>query len=67
MVSAIDIYRSAKLLVDKQGKEARVHAAMRVDELSDDGYLDGHRVWLCILKVVEELLAKRPAPGQKVH
>jgi hypothetical protein len=28
---------------------------------------DGERVWQRILKAVDELLAKRPAPGQKVH
>ena len=40
---------------------------MRADELLDQGDLGGERVWLRILKAVEELLAKRPAPCQKVH
>lgn len=40
---------------------------MRADKLLDQGDLDGERVWLRILKAVEELLAKQPGPGQKVH
>ena len=41
--------------------------AILADELLDAGDLDGEWVWLRILKTVEELLAKRPAPGQKIH
>ena len=33
MIEDIDIWRAAKLLVDRHGDEAPVHAAMRVDEL----------------------------------
>lgn len=51
----------------QRGKLAPFHAAERADQLLETGYLDGERVWLRILKAVEELLAKRPAPGQKVH
>lgn len=37
MIAEIDIYRSAKLLLDQHGDEAPIHAAMRVDELLDAG------------------------------
>ena len=33
MIPDLDIYRSAKLLIDQHGDEAPVHAAMRVDEM----------------------------------
>ena len=40
MVSALDIYRSAKLLVDRHGDEAPIHAAMRADDVLDMEGLD---------------------------
>ncbi len=67
MVDDVDIYRSAKLLVDQHGDEAPIHAAMRADELLGTGDVDGRAVWLRILKAVEELLADKPADGESVH
>jgi len=67
MPSDLDIYRSAKLLIDQHGDEAAIHAAMRVDELMEVGDLDGRRVWLRVLKAVEDLLAKEAPPGVSVH
>jgi hypothetical protein len=37
MTSEFDIYRSAKLLIDQNGADAPIHAAMRVDELIKAG------------------------------
>ncbi len=67
MTPALDIYRSAKLLIDQHGDEAQIHAAMRADELLDKGDLDGQAVWLCILKAIEELLNTRPGNSTPVH
>ena len=68
MTSEIDIYRSAKLLIDQHGDEAPIHAAMRVDELLEASDLDGYTVWKRVLKAVEELLDRGP-PGKhdRVH
>ena len=67
-VAEIDIWRSAKLLIDQHGDEAAIHAAMRVDELLEASDLDGYTVWKRVLKAVEELLDKGP-PGKhdRVH
>ena len=67
-VAEIDIWRSAKLLIDQHGDEAPIHAAMRVDELLEASDLDGYTVWKRVLKAVEELLDKGP-PGKhdRVH
>lgn len=59
MTDDIDIWRAAKLLVDRHGADAAIHAAIRADELLDKGDADGQRVWLRIVKAVEELLRKR--------
>ena len=61
-VAEIDIWRSAKLLIDQHGDEAPIHAAMRADEQLDKGDIEGRAVRLKVLKAVEELLDKGP-PG----
>ena len=48
MISDVDIYRTAKLLVDKHGDEAPIHAAMRSDALLDRGDMKGRAAWLAI-------------------
>ncbi len=61
----LDIYRSAKLLLDRHGQDATHEAALKADELLDAGDLDGQRVWLRIRKAVLELL--KPGDGATVH
>jgi len=55
MSSDIDIYRAANLLVGQHGARAAIFAAMRADELLDNGDLDGQRTWLRIIKAIEDL------------
>jgi hypothetical protein len=51
----LDIYRSAKALIDQHGEDAVIHAAMRADELLDAGDLDGAATWRRIIQAIEEL------------
>ncbi len=60
VIDDIDIYRAAKLLIDKHGEKAGIEASMRADALLERGDLDGHVVWLRILKAVEELQNTKP-------
>ena len=57
MISDRDIYRTANLLLQKYGRKAQVHAAMRVDEYQNNGDLDGQRTWLRIIRAIEDLRA----------
>ena len=41
----LDIWRSAKALIDSYGDDATIHAAMRADELFAQGVLDGAGTW----------------------
>ena len=41
MIPALDIYRSANVLVKQHGEDAPIHAAMRADAMLDKGDLDG--------------------------
>ena len=61
MVSDLDIYRSANLLLKQHGDEAPIHAAMRADEMLDKGDLDGRAVWLGIKAATETLLLSKAA------
>ena len=67
LVSDLDIYRSAKLLIDQHGDEAPIHAAMRADAFLDQGNLDGERLWLRIVRAIEELQRERPKDGEAMH
>ena len=62
MVSRMDIWRAAKLLVDQHGADAPIKAAQRADELLAGGDMEGRSVWLRILEAVNESLGTKP-PG----
>ncbi len=67
MVSHLDIYRSAKLLIGRYGSEASVHAAMEADRLLAEGDLAGKRTWVRIMWAIEELERIEPRPGEPAH
>ena len=66
-VSELDVFRSAKLLVDQHGAEAPIEAALHFDAMLENGDLDGQRAWLRILAAVNELLDTRSGGGAVVH
>ena len=67
VISDLDIYRSANVLIRELGEGAKIEAAIRADGLLDRGDLDGYRVWQRILKAVEVLLADTPEDGETRH
>ena len=69
VTSDLDIYRSAKALIDQHGDlGAELHAAQRADELLEAGDMDGRRVWHRVLEAVQELTSKEPpGEGAAVH
>ena len=63
----LDIYRTARLLLDQHdGDEeaAVVDAAVRQDELLDNGDLEGANVWLRVIHAVKELGRPEPRDGE---
>ena len=64
MIADLDIFRTARLLIEQHGSEAPIHAAMRADAMLEAGDLDGQAVWLRILKAVEGLLDQE-SPGKR--
>ena len=68
MPSEIDIYRSAKLLIDQHGEDAPIFAAQQADACLEKGDLDGKAVWMRVIGAIKELQDRRPpAVGQPVH
>ena len=67
MTSDLDIYRSAKLLIDRHGDDAVIHAAMRADKMLEQGDLDGLATWNRILRAIEKLRAGKRPEGEKLH
>lgn len=61
MISHLDIYRSAQVLIRQHGEGAGLHAAQRVDALAEKGDLEGERTWKRILRAIKELQNQTPA------
>ena len=66
-IDDIDIFRAAKLLIEKHGDEAAITATKRATELLDAGDVDGYAVWKRILNAVKELLTEEPLDNAIIH
>ena len=55
-MNGLDAYRCAKLLLDRHGRDAELHAALRADELEAADDEAGRRAWLRILAAIDELV-----------
>ncbi len=55
MIDDPDIFRAAKLLIDKHGNNAAIRAAQRCEELAELGDFDGVVVWRQIVAAIEDL------------
>ena len=67
MTSDLEIYRSAKLLIDRHGDNAVIEAAMMADKMLEAGDLDGLATWNRMLRAIEELRAGKRSEGAEVH
>ena len=56
----IDIFRSAKLLIDQFGADAALEANIRADEMLINGDLNGEAVWLAVEKAIKTLQSDVP-------
>ena len=67
MITDLDIYRSARVLIDQHGEDAPIWAAQKADAMLEKGNLDGKRLWLKILVAIKDLLSKERPPGATVQ
>ena len=61
MISDLDIWRAAILLIQRHGEDAEIEAAKRADQMLERGDLDGQVAWKRIRRAIVELQA--PAKG----
>ncbi len=67
MISELDIWRGANVIIKQYGQDAPIEAAMRADATLEAGDLDGYAVLKRILRAIEEIQGTAPKPGEAVH
>jgi hypothetical protein len=53
MISDLDIWRAANLLIQRHGEDAEIEAAKRADQMLERGDLDGQMVWKRIRRTID--------------
>jgi hypothetical protein len=64
VISDLDIWRAANLLINQHGESAAIVAALRADLMLARGDPDGERLWLRIKEAIDDLQA---VSGSLVH
>lgn len=67
IISDLDIGCTAKPLVDQNGENAPLEAAIRANRMLGNGDLDGQTVWRRVKGAAEELLKAGPRDGEAQH
>ena len=67
VTSDLDIDRSALLLIRQYGEFATLRAAIRAEELLEQGDMEGVAAWKRIIAAIEQLQARMPKAGQVIH
>jgi hypothetical protein len=57
VISELDIYRAAHLLIDRHGGDALVEAARMIDRMLELSDPEGRQVWKRIKRAIEQLQA----------
>jgi hypothetical protein len=66
MTDLIDIYRAAKLVIDRDGEDAQLYAAARTVVHAGKGDEEGAAIWRRVAAAVEELQRER-RPDEAVN
>ena len=67
MITDLDIYRAANVIIERYRGDARLHATKRASAMLDKGDLDAYAVWKRILRAVEELQRTEAKSDGAVH
>ncbi len=67
MLSDLDLWRAANVMIKRYGDGAATEAAIRADAFLDQGIIDGERLWMRIMQAIEELQRERPTDGEAVQ
>ena len=66
-VTDLEIWRTAKFLIDDHGDNASLEAAQRGDWAIQEGNPEAESIWKRVLKAVEAVQRHEQVPGQSVH
>ena len=66
-VSDIDIWRAARLLLDRHRDLAGLIAAQRADELLESGDIEGSTIWKRIVAAIDEWQRDEPQSDERVN
>ena len=61
MISDLDIYRAAHMLLERHGAEATLEAAKMIDAMLERGDIEGRAVWLRIKQAISDIEARQPS------
>jgi len=65
MPTDLDIYRSAAVLIEHHGENAKIEACLRADAMMEKGNLDANAFWLDVVRAIEDL--QKGNPGGRGH
>jgi len=63
MITDRDIWRTARGLIQEFCDDAHIHAAVNADDSVAEGDIDGHFVWMRVLKAINEIRCTVPVEG----
>ena len=63
----IDIWRSAEVLRKQFGDDAAIMAAMRADQLQDEGDIKGSAVMRRVVSAINELDRAKPSDSERLN
>lgn len=63
LISDLDIWRAANVLIQQHGDGAEIVAARRVDDMLERGDAEGRQVWHRIRHAIEALQAPQTGPA----
>jgi hypothetical protein len=66
LIPVLDIYRAAKVVIDRDGEDAQLYAAARTVVHAGEGDEEGAAIWRQIAAAVKELQRER-RPGEPVN
>ena len=67
MITDIDIYRCAEMIVRQHGEDAALFAAERADALLAAGDVEGQVIWKRIVRAVVDIQQRTPVAGQRLN
>ncbi len=63
----INIWRTAKILIDAHGENAWLEAAQRADHCLENGNPEGVAVWKRVLRAVGDLQREKPRTSEPLN